>query len=139
VYFDDKAQRIPGTGASEQLNLITPELLYNQYCTMIQEDKIDIFVLGDIKESQIEQAFRKLDFKDRTTSFSAPFYRQDKRKEVRQEEETQQVAQAKLNMAYRTNLYYHEELYYAGQVFNGLFGGFPHSKLFLNVREKESL
>ena len=24
-------------------------------------------------------------------------------------------------------------------VFNGLFGGFPHSKLFLNVREKHSL
>ena len=24
-------------------------------------------------------------------------------------------------------------------VFNGLFGGFPHSKLFMNVREKESL
>ena len=25
------------------------------------------------------------------------------------------------------------------QVFNGLFGGFPHSKLFMNVREKESM
>ena len=25
------------------------------------------------------------------------------------------------------------------QVFNGIFGGFPHSKLFINVREKASL
>ena len=25
------------------------------------------------------------------------------------------------------------------QVFNGIFGGFPHSKLFMNVREKEHL
>ena len=30
-------------------------------------------------------------------------------------------------------------LYFALMVFNGLFGGFPHSKLFLNVREKHSL
>ncbi|MPM44707.1 hypothetical protein SDC9_91388 [bioreactor metagenome] len=29
--------------------------------------------------------------------------------------------------------------YFAGLVFDGLFGGFPHSKLFQNVREKESL
>ncbi len=25
------------------------------------------------------------------------------------------------------------------QLFNGIFGGFPHSKLFINVREKASL
>ncbi len=28
---------------------------------------------------------------------------------------------------------------FALQVFNGIFGGFPHSKLFMNVREKEHL
>ena len=29
--------------------------------------------------------------------------------------------------------------YFALQVFNGIFGGFSHSKLFINVREKASL
>ncbi len=29
--------------------------------------------------------------------------------------------------------------YYALQVFNGIYGGFSHSKLFINVREKASL
>ena len=36
-------------------------------------------------------------------------------------------------------MYYDEPERFALMVFNGLFGGFPHSKLFMNVREKESL
>ena len=35
--------------------------------------------------------------------------------------------------------YYGDADYYAFQVFNGIFGGFSHSKLFINVREKASL
>lgn len=49
------------------------------------------------------------------------------------------IVQAKLNLAYQTNVYYDEPERFALMVFNGLFGGFPHSKLFMNVREKESL
>lgn len=44
-----------------------------------------------------------------------------------------------MNLAYHTDIYYTDEEVYALTVFNGLFGGFPHSKLFMNVREKESL
>ncbi len=46
----------------------------------------------------------------------------------------QDVQQAKFNLAYKTNVYYLQEDYFPGLVFNGLFGGFPHSKLFMNVR-----
>ncbi|MGQ0421318.1 M16 family metallopeptidase, partial [Bacillus sp. HC-Mk] len=40
---------------------------------------------------------------------------------------------------YRTFVTYKDEDYFALQLFNGLFGGFSHSKLFVNVREKNSL
>ncbi|QJC92498.1 zinc protease [Bacillus velezensis] len=57
-------------------------------------------------------------------------------KEVIDEED---VKQGKLNIGFRTNTTYTDPDYPALQVFNGLFGGFSHSKLFINVREKASL
>ncbi|HET7615752.1 MAG TPA: insulinase family protein, partial [Bacillales bacterium] len=38
-----------------------------------------------------------------------------------------------------TNTAYGDDDYFALVVFNGILGGFPHSKLFINVREKASL
>ena len=58
---------------------------------------------------------------------------------IRQKTEQLPVVQSKLNLAYHCDIYYYDDLYFALMVFNGLFGGFPHSKLFLNVREKHSL
>src|SRR5699024_5697052 len=104
-----------------------------------KKDRIDIFVLGDISKERVESAFSKFGFEDRELIRLNPFYRQNKEKALRLKEEAQPVQQAKLNLAYQTGIYYLQDDYYAGQVFNGLFGGFPHSKLFLNVREKESL
>ena len=42
-------------------------------------------------------------------------------------------------MGYRTGIVYGDPEYFPLQVFNGIFGGFAHSKLFLEVREKNSL
>nr|WP_279401225.1 insulinase family protein [Piscibacillus salipiscarius] len=53
--------------------------------------------------------------------------------------EKQKVQQAKLHLGYRTGITYRDSDYRTLQVFNGVFGAFPHSKLFLNVREKHSL
>src|SRR5699024_9968580 len=53
--------------------------------------------------------------------------------------EAEDIQQAKLHIGYRTYCTFSDELYPAMQVFNGLFGGFPISKLFMNVREKNSL
>ncbi len=53
--------------------------------------------------------------------------------------EEDDIKQAKLHFGYRTNITYDDPEYAALHVFNGLFGGFPSSKLFMNVREKHSL
>lgn len=54
-------------------------------------------------------------------------------------EETTDMQQAIVVLGYRTNCSYSDEDYYAMLVGNGILGGFPHSKLFMNVREKASL
>src|SRR5699024_7604611 len=53
--------------------------------------------------------------------------------------EDQQIQQGKLHLGYRTHTKFADPDYPALQVFNAIFGGFPSSKLFINVREKNSL
>ena len=49
------------------------------------------------------------------------------------------MSQAKLVLGFRTNIAYGDPLYGLLLMYNGILGGFPHSKLFQNVREKASL
>jgi predicted Zn-dependent peptidase len=138
LYFNDEKQQIPSDGRLTELEECTPENVYQAYKEMIEQDQIDIYVLGDVKEEEIISAFRSFGFVDRTPHKETVFYQNNKR-EKKEKVETQSIVQAKLNIGYETGIYYHQEEYYAAQVFNGIFGGYPHSKLFMNVREKESL
>lgn len=61
------------------------------------------------------------------------------REEVRTIVERLDVRQGKLNMGLRTGCLYGSRDYPALLLCNGLLGAFPHSKLFVNVREKASL
>ncbi len=59
--------------------------------------------------------------------------------EVRRVTETQPVDQGKLNLGYRTPVTLGSPRHGAMMMYSGILGGFPHSKLFRNVREKASL
>lgn len=137
-YFTDEKQSISLNGDLETLNLITSESLYDTYKKMIEEDEIDIIILGDIEEEEAKNLFQSFNFKERLSNSSNIFY-ENGTTEYTRKEEVQDVQQAKLNLAYDTGVYHLDENFFAMQVFNGIFGGFPSSKLFLNVREKESL
>src|SRR5699024_11859230 len=76
------------------------------------------------------------------SSLEAPSIKEElikNRTETQRIVESTAIQQAKLHIGYRTNILYKDDQYAALQVFNGLFGAFPNSKLFLNVREKHSL
>ncbi|UUZ95673.1 insulinase family protein [Paenibacillus sp. P25] len=59
--------------------------------------------------------------------------------QVKEVVERLEVNQGKLNMGLRINTSYADENYPAALMYNGILGGYPHSKLFTNVREKASL
>lgn len=138
LYFDDSAQGMSIEGSLEALDNLSNEAVLRSFASMLSSDEIDIFVLGDITERKVINLCNDFDFQDRAPIVGEVFYHNET-DELRREEEVQAISQAKLNMAYDTGVYYQTDDYIAGQVFNGLFGGFPHSKLFMNVREKESL
>lgn len=96
-------------------------------------------MIGDVEEAEMVALFKQLPFVDREESFPAIYYYQTNDNVIREQQIQETVTQGKLNLAYGTDIYYEDTDRFALLVFNGLFGGFPHSKLFMNVREKASL
>lgn len=126
-------------GELEDVDPITPENLYEYYEKAFKEDELDLYVIGDVNEEEVKSiASQLLQFENRNPQkLDAKSART--KTEVKEIKETQDVKQGKLNIGYRTNVVYGDSDYNALQVFNGIFGGFSHSKLFINVREKASL
>lgn len=141
----DERYRMPAHGFSEDLNRLTSQAVYQYYLEMLMKDRLDIYVLGDVQKDEIVNHFSRL--LSRETIIENNCHNHNKTIEdrvittVREKTCTEyhDVQQAKLHMGYRTFITYKDELYPALQVFNGLFGAFPSSKLFINVREKNSL
>ncbi|PLS04713.1 EF-P 5-aminopentanol modification-associated protein YfmF [Neobacillus cucumis] len=126
-------------GEADAVDSITPENLYEYYQKAFLEDEMDLYVIGDVKEEEVKQfANQLLHFENRTPK-KLQTENTTNRTEVNEVKEAQDVKQGKLNIGYRTNIVYGDPEYFALQVFNGIFGGFSHSKLFINVREKASL
>ena len=140
LYFENSPeQKIPSLGVVEEIDKITARSLAAYYQEMMANDQIDIFVVGDVDPDKAAEAVGQLPFEPRETAHPELFYTQPQVNIVKERQVREPIVQAKLNLAYQTNVYYDEPERFALMVFNGLFGGFPHSKLFINVREKESL
>lgn len=134
--------QIHSQGYEEDLDNITPASLYNIYQTMLQNDLLDIYILGDFDDEAVKQTVEETITKTNTTEqeiVNRPDITQkqvDKPQEIIEREDIQQ---AKLHIGYRTNTVYRDATYPALLLYNGLLGGFPNSKLFVNVREKHGL
>lgn len=137
----DEAFSIHVNGYEEDLAAITAKDLYNYYLEMVQEDRLDIYVVGDMNTEAMEKTIIRV-FKQQERSVTTEISNRLEPKRVEEPKEIveeEPIQQAKLHIGYRTHTVYSDVDYPALQVFNGLFGGFPSSKLFMNVREKNSL
>ena len=127
-------------GYIEDLPKINGQNLFEYYQQLLKEDRMDLYVLGDFDIKNMENllidSFSRESEQPELTNTVNETPTITELKEVK---ETQPVQQAKLHIGYRTNCTYKDDDYFALQVFNGIFGGFPSSKLFVNVREKHSL
>lgn len=128
-------------GYVDDLPQINGVSLAQYYQEMLTNDVLDIYVLGDFDLATMEEQMTSL-FKRQEAQQVTPPIKDEasmNSKETQKIVESTAIQQAKLHIGYRTNILYKDDDYTALQVFNGLFGAFPNSKLFLNVREKHSL
>ncbi|WP_462409296.1 EF-P 5-aminopentanol modification-associated protein YfmF [Neobacillus sp. Marseille-QA0830] len=126
-------------GEAEDVDAISPENLFEYYQQAFSEDEMDLYVVGDVKEEEVKTFASSLFTFENRSPKQAKVPEINQKEKVHEVKEAQDVKQGKLNIGYRTNIKYGDSDYFALQVFNGIFGGFSHSKLFINVREKASL
>ncbi|MBP2001054.1 putative Zn-dependent peptidase [Paenibacillus shirakamiensis] len=138
--FRGDPYRLHPLGNRVDIAAITPEVLYEAYQKWLQEASFDLYVVGDTTLEEISQLVAKNFPISRP---SEPVYTgtqiQFTEDEVRKVEERLNVNQGKLNLGLRTSITYGDDRYASALVYNGILGSYPHSKLFINVREKESL
>lgn len=126
-------------GTVESVEAITLQSLKEAYEAMLKNDDVDIFVVGDIDEVAMIEAIKKaLPLEDRPLPYEKIVF-EDTTPLTDYKKEKVEMRQAKLHIGYKAPVRFGDEKFFAMQIFNGIFGGYPHAKLFMNVREKESL
>jgi predicted Zn-dependent peptidase len=129
-------------GGLADLAALDATKLYTYYQEMFRTCPIDLYCIGqvdiDALSKLIEQHFvSRLAKNERQNNLH-----QAQAKMLTEERvivERMDVKQGKLNIGCRTQLTIEDEAYPALMLYNGILGGFAHSKLFMNVREKASL
>lgn len=130
---------ISANGTVEDIQKISPTSLLEAYQSMLANDKIDIYVAGDINEDEIVAKLKKaLPFTDRTPE-EIPVVLPQQHPQNDYVREQQEMKQGKMHIGFSTPVRFGDADFAKMQIFNGIFGGYPHAKLFMNVREKESL
>lgn len=126
-------------GYVEDLKTINENNLYKHYLEVLETSHIEIFLVGEFEEDEIKLI---ADYNEK---------RRDNVLEIEREKitsfnqtknmvfEDMDINQGKLVLGYRAGIPYENELYNGLLLASGILGGGPNSKLFLNVREKESL
>ncbi|WNQ13791.1 pitrilysin family protein [Paenibacillus aurantius] len=132
--------RLHPLGKLDAIQAITPESLYTHYREWLSRSPIDLYVVGNTTEEEVRSIVQETfhpgnGAREEYVSRSQP----SAPREVNTVVEKLDVGQGKLNMGLRTSITYADEDYAPALVYNGILGGYPHSKLFVNVREKESL
>ena len=131
-------------GYVEDLDKITPQNLYEHYQELIKKCKIDIFVSGNLKENDMNSLIEN-NAEIKRLEARTPEYIENKENSdkipVRKEnvvEEKMQVGQGNLVIGLSSNSKIENEKFVMS-VYNAILGGGANSKLFQNVREKNSL
>jgi len=137
----DEAYGLYEIGSISDGENLTAQNLYDYYINyFLKEIPIRIYVCSSSYPEELCEAVQKIPYfkGENKKKFSTGFVYKYPQK-IRFDEECLDVKQGKLTIGFRTNVKPTDEEYYALAVSNGIFGAGLHSKLFQNVREKNSL
>ena len=131
-------------GYVEDLDKITPQDLYEHYKNLISKAKIDIFLSGELKDNSILNIIKENEKIKELNEREAEYIQNSEKtnkievKETQVVEEHMQVGQGNLVLGLNINANMNDSKFVAS-VYNAILGGGANSKLFQNVREKQSL
>ncbi|MGG6794239.1 UNVERIFIED_CONTAM: insulinase family protein [Streptococcus canis] len=138
LFYLNKDLQVPKYGSPELIAKETAYTSYQEFHKMLNEDQIDIFVLGDFDDYRVVQLLHQFPFNNRKKKLDF-FYLQDAGNLIRESIEKKAVNQSILQLAYHFPLVFGQREYYTLVVLNGLLGSFAHSRFFTKIREEEGL
>jgi len=138
IMFEGEPYGTSEFGTVEGIDKVSMEELISAYHDMLKNYQVDIVVSGDITDEEFNSIVSKFNFEPRNTLVVAP-YKENHVENVRNQTEKFDINQGKLSLGYRVNVDVKTDDYYKMFVYNGILGGGVQSKLFQNVREKNSL
>jgi predicted Zn-dependent peptidase len=127
-------------GDVDVLEKVTNEELFTHFKNVMSTSAVDVSIIGDIDFDEVEKNIEenltiqftgKVDIPKEKIIFEE--------KEVKNIEEFHPVQQGKLVVGYRTNVPKENKMYKASLLCSLILGGGPSAKLFVNIREKNSL
>ena len=139
--FKDEPYGVYKYGREEDLEKITSENLYEQYKKVLNEGELHFYVVGKYNEDEILN-YIKEKIKIKGDNIEKKICYSEKKNgdvEVKNIKDTQDVIQGKLVLGYDAIVNPSSDDYYKIMVYNAILGGSVNSKMFQNVREKESL
>ncbi len=116
-------------GTAEKINEATPESLYQTWKNLLDTAAFEIIYVGDSSPDKAQKVFKD--------AFASTKVR--KAGEPKRVTEEMNVSQSKLVMGFRAGIAYPDKEVPAATLMCAILGGTAHSKLFCNVREKQSL
>ena len=137
--FKDDAYGVYKYGREEDLDEITPENLYEQYKNVLKNGEMYFYVVGKFNEDEILNYIKdkiKFDGEEKERKFIT---KAEENIDVKNVKDMQDVTQGKIVLGYDALVNPSSDDYYKILVYNAILGGSVNSKMFQNVREKESL
>ena len=124
----------------EELDKITPNSLYEYYKNVINNDEINVFVIGEVNSEEIKKIFEKtFNIKNRKTNKINHYIIEHNIGDGKIYKEELPINQSKLLMGYNFESVTEFENKYVSSMLSYILGGSADSMLFKVVREKESL
>lgn len=130
---------ISANGTVPAVKDVTNDQLVNMHKQILTEDELSVYVVGDVNVEEIKS---KIESHFTFNNRNEPKSHAEKEVESNSKDflhEIQDMKQGKLHIAYRTPITFYSDEFPIMQMTNGILGGFAHSKIFMNVREKESM
>ncbi len=134
------AYAVPENGYADKIGSITSQSLEARYHKIIENAPIDIIITGSFDEEKAKEAVASFVSVLRERDASYPKTAPSLPSGLKTVTESLSVSQGKLCIGFNApSPSAMSEDYPAMMVYNSIFGGGAHSKLFMNVREKLSL
>ena len=125
-------------GSREDVIALTQENIYKAWKNLLENSRVELYMLGNNSPDKALDEFTKY-FGGKSRKISGTTKIISEVGEVKRIIETEEIVQSKLVMGFRSAAPSDIRGRIANSLMSAILGGSPTSKLFMNVREKQSL